>query len=72
MMKLTASVNPDDDDYLHTLDSTSNVGVIQLDIWTFYITSVARRPLEHHHGGQVLEDELLHERTKKAGAHHVM
>lgn len=62
----------DDDAYLYTLGETFRFGIIQLQLWRLRVNNVlARQPLVHQYGGQVLESQVLHERSKKAGAHHV-
>lgn len=61
----------DDDAYLNTIDASLDIGTIQLQLWRFQVQNVVTRPLEHSYGGPVLEEQVVHERSKKAGAHHV-
>lgn len=61
----------DDDEYLHTLGRTYQFGTITLDLWRLYVVDVVSKPLEHQYGGPVLESQIVHERSKKAGTHHV-
>ncbi|KAJ7706879.1 hypothetical protein B0H17DRAFT_1034722 [Mycena rosella] len=61
----------DDDAYLYTLDSPPAFGAIRLELWEADIDRIARGPFQHHYGAAVLEDQVLHEMSKKAGAHHV-
>lgn len=61
----------DDDAYLDTIDASLDIGTIQLQLWRFQVQNVVTRPLEHSYGGPVLEEQVVHERSKKAGAHHV-
>ncbi|KAF9469389.1 hypothetical protein BDZ94DRAFT_1126573, partial [Collybia nuda] len=61
----------DDDEYLHTLGRTYQFGTITLDLWRLQVVNVVTKPLEHQYGGPVLESQIVHERSKKAGTHHV-
>ncbi|KAF8077569.1 hypothetical protein FPV67DRAFT_1443193 [Lyophyllum atratum] len=61
----------DDDAYLHTADQTYNFGTITLELWRLYVSNVVSKPFKHHPGNPVLESQLVHERSKKAGTHHV-
>ncbi|KAJ7193816.1 hypothetical protein GGX14DRAFT_477326 [Mycena pura] len=61
----------DDDAYLHTLDNPSAFGSIRLELWEADITAIRRAPFQHTYGAQVLEPQIIHETSKKAGAHHV-
>jgi len=62
----------DDDAYLDTLGNTTDFGIIQIDLWRLCVTNViAEQPLVHEYGAPVLESQVLHERSKKAGTHHV-
>ncbi|TFK36374.1 hypothetical protein BDQ12DRAFT_248760 [Crucibulum laeve] len=61
----------DDDAYLDTIDLAMNIGTITLELWRLHVTSVKTQVLEHKYGGPVLEGQIVHERSKKAGAHHV-
>ncbi|KAF7295685.1 hypothetical protein MIND_01108800 [Mycena indigotica] len=61
----------DDDAYLHTLASPPAFGTIRLELWETSITNIHRAPYAHSYGGHVLEAQVIHETSKKAGAHHV-
>nr|GAT45401.1 predicted protein [Mycena chlorophos] len=61
----------DDDAYLHTLASPPTFGTIRLELWEAEITSIRRAPHQHSYGGTSLEGQVIHETSKKAGAHHV-
>ncbi|KAJ7264881.1 hypothetical protein B0H12DRAFT_213369 [Mycena haematopus] len=61
----------DDDAYLHTLDSPRAFGTIQLELWEAEIEHIVQAPFQHRYGGEVLEGQIIHEMSKKAGAHHV-
>ncbi|KAE9402051.1 hypothetical protein BT96DRAFT_570405 [Gymnopus androsaceus JB14] len=60
----------DDDDHLSTVDYTK-FGVIILDLWRLHINRVVRQPLQHEYSSTTLESQVLHERSKKGGTHHV-
>jgi len=61
----------DDDAYLYTLDSPPTFGTIRLELWEAHIEQIRRAPFEHCYGAEVLEAQIIHEKSKKAGAHHV-
>ncbi|KAG6908583.1 hypothetical protein DXG01_004069 [Tephrocybe rancida] len=61
----------DDDAYLDTVDQSYNFGTITLELWHLHVEGVVSKPLEHQPGNQVLEGQVVHERSKKAGTHHV-
>ncbi|KAF7329410.1 hypothetical protein MKEN_00202800 [Mycena kentingensis (nom. inval.)] len=61
----------DDDAYLHTLDAPPAFGTIRLELWEAAITGIQRAPYQHTYGNKVLEAQVIHEQSKKAGAHHV-
>jgi len=62
----------DDDEYLHTLDSPPAFGTIRLELWEGDIQQVVQAPFRHSYGSEpVLDDKIIHERSKKAGVHHV-
>jgi len=61
----------DDDEYLYTLGQTYNFGTITLDLWRLHVTDVVRKTMQHQYGSPVLESQIVHERSKKAGTHHV-
>ncbi|KAJ6526257.1 hypothetical protein DFH09DRAFT_1187839 [Mycena vulgaris] len=61
----------DDDAYLCTLDSPPAFGTIRLELWEADIGRIARVPFQHSYGAAVLESQVIHEKSKKAGAHHV-
>ncbi|KAJ7574582.1 hypothetical protein C8J56DRAFT_466336 [Mycena floridula] len=61
----------DDDAYLDTLGNSMEFGSIRIELWRLCVTAVRQQPLVHQYGGPVLESQTLHERSKKAGAHHV-
>lgn len=59
----------DDDAYLFTLDNPPAFGTIRLELWDAHIHKTTHAPYRH---GKVLESQVIHEKSKKAGAHHVM
>ncbi|KAJ7772938.1 hypothetical protein DFH07DRAFT_878481 [Mycena maculata] len=61
----------DDDAYLYTLDSPPAFGTIRLELWEATIEQIRRAPFQHTYGAAVLESQVIHEKSKKAGAHHV-
>ncbi|KAJ7633154.1 hypothetical protein FB45DRAFT_914492 [Roridomyces roridus] len=61
----------DDDEYLYTVDVPPAFGTICLELWEAEIQNIRRAPFEHTYGAAVLEAQVIHERSKKAGAHHV-
>ncbi|KAJ7481053.1 hypothetical protein B0H11DRAFT_1807921 [Mycena galericulata] len=61
----------DDDAYLYTLDSPPTFGTIRLELWEARIDQIRRAPFQHCYGSAVLESQIIHEKSKKAGAHHV-
>jgi len=61
----------DDDAYLYTLDSPPAFGTIRLELWEADIQQIVQAPFQHRYGGEVLEGQVIHEMSKKAGAHHV-
>jgi hypothetical protein len=61
----------DDDAYLYTLGNTLRFGTIKLELWRILVIDVDCRPLVHQPGSPLLEGQVLHERSKKAGTHHV-
>ncbi|KAJ7143131.1 hypothetical protein C8R43DRAFT_1015685 [Mycena crocata] len=61
----------DDDAYLYTLDNPPAFGTIRLELWEANIDQITRAPFQHRYGGEVLESQIIHETSKKAGAHHV-
>ncbi|KAJ7137923.1 hypothetical protein C8R44DRAFT_606955 [Mycena epipterygia] len=61
----------DDDAYLYTLDNPPAFGTIRLELWEAEIEQIVRAPFQHRYGGEVLESQIIHETSKKAGAHHV-
>jgi hypothetical protein len=60
----------DDDAYLHTLGQMYNFGTITLDLWRLHVTNVTTKIMQHQYGSPVLEPQIVHERSKKAGTHH--
>ncbi|RDB22199.1 hypothetical protein Hypma_010729 [Hypsizygus marmoreus] len=58
----------DDDAYLHTVHQAHNFGTITLELWRYQPTNVVAQPVIRP---AVLEGRILHEKSKKAGAHHV-
>lgn len=64
-------VGADDDAYLYTLDNPPAFGTIRLELWEANIDQIVRAPYQHRYGGEVLESQIIHETSKKAGAHHV-
>ncbi|KAF5369203.1 hypothetical protein D9615_009963 [Tricholomella constricta] len=62
----------DDDAYLHTVGRTYKFGTITLELWRIHVdTFKPLTKLEHQPDNPVLEAQLVHERSKKAGTHHV-
>jgi hypothetical protein len=61
----------DDDAYLHTLEQSFNFGTITLELWRLRVANVVTKPMHHQYGSPVLEHQIVHERSKKAGTHHV-
>ncbi|KAJ6622913.1 hypothetical protein B0H10DRAFT_2187323 [Mycena sp. CBHHK59/15] len=61
----------DDDAYLYTLDSPPTFGTIRLELWEADIQRIVQAPFQHQYGSAVLESQILHETSKKAGSHHV-
>ncbi|KAJ7171909.1 hypothetical protein C8R46DRAFT_1348432 [Mycena filopes] len=61
----------DDDAYLYTLDNPPAFGTIRLELWEADIERIVRAPFQHRYGSDVLESQIIHETSKKAGAHHV-
>lgn len=60
----------DDDEYLYTLGQTYNFGTITLDLWRLDVIDVVTKTMQHQYGKPVLEPQIVHERSKKAGTHH--
>jgi hypothetical protein len=56
---------------LYTLDNPPAFGTIRLELWEAQIEQIVQAPFQHRYGGEVLESQILHETSKKAGAHHV-
>ncbi|RDB22207.1 hypothetical protein Hypma_010725 [Hypsizygus marmoreus] len=69
-MFTTISVT-DDDAYLDTVGQTYNFGTITLELWAFHPENVVSQPVVHQPGRPVLEGLVVHEKSKKAGTHHV-
>lgn len=67
----TAIEVTDDDAYLHTVGQAYNFGTITLELWRLQVTNVVSQQMEHQAGSPVLEGQVVHEKTKKAGTHHV-
>ncbi|KAK0211296.1 hypothetical protein DFS33DRAFT_367371 [Desarmillaria ectypa] len=62
----------DEDEYLATVDNQYAFGVIELELWRLAVSNVAaRQPLRQQYGNPSLEPQILHERSKKCGSHHV-
>ncbi|KAJ7685729.1 hypothetical protein DFH06DRAFT_1289504 [Mycena polygramma] len=61
----------DDDAYLYTLDNPPAFGTIRLELWEADIERIVRAPFQHRYGSDVLESQIIHETSKKAGAHQV-
>lgn len=61
----------DDDAYLYTVGQTYNFGIITLELWRLCVTDVVMKTMQHTYGSPVLESQVVHERSKKAGTHHV-
>ncbi|KAJ7029388.1 hypothetical protein C8F04DRAFT_1265042 [Mycena alexandri] len=68
---IQVTVGEDDDAYLYTLDNPPAFGTIRLELWEANIDQIVRAPFQHRYGGEVLESQIIHETSKKAGAHHV-
>ncbi|KAF9065767.1 hypothetical protein BDP27DRAFT_1297974 [Rhodocollybia butyracea] len=60
----------DDDEYLSTVDH-SKFGTITLDLWRLQVKRVARQTLVHEHQYRLPEPQVVHERSKMGGRHHV-
>ncbi|KAJ7286488.1 hypothetical protein C8J57DRAFT_1287797 [Mycena rebaudengoi] len=61
----------DDDQYLFTVDDPPRFGTIRLELWEAHIERVVQSPFQHRYGSAVLESQVIHETSKKAGAHQV-
>ncbi|KAJ2919833.1 hypothetical protein MD484_g605, partial [Candolleomyces efflorescens] len=61
----------DDDSYLDTVQASVDIGTISLQIWRIEVQEVVSETLKHRYGAPTLDDRIVHERSKKAGAHHV-
>lgn len=61
----------DDDAYLHTVGHEYPFGVIKVELHRLAVTSFLPEQNLYHSGGPVLESQVLHERSKKGGTHHV-
>lgn len=61
----------DDDSYLDTVQASMDIGTITLQIWRIEVQEVVSETLKHRYGAPTLDDRIVHERSKKAGAHHV-
>ncbi|KAF6763632.1 hypothetical protein DFP72DRAFT_872986 [Ephemerocybe angulata] len=57
---------------LHTVDTSMDIGTITLQLWRIEIQDVTPQTLHHRYGGATLDNQIVHERSKKAGAHHVV
>jgi hypothetical protein len=64
-----ALLNPDDDSFLDRIDDSRDLGVIKLVLWRIQVQHVSAR-VQEHKSRQILEAQVVHERSKKAGAHH--
>lgn len=70
--RLTGSVFfGDDDRLLDSIDNSLDLGIIKIHLYRIKIGRVENRVLEHRSGKQMLEAQVVHERSKKAGSHHV-
>lgn len=65
-------LRPDHDDYLHTVDATYHIGTIALQLWRIEVDDVSAQTLKHQYGVPTLDHQIVHERSKKAGSHHVV
>ncbi|KAJ2934962.1 hypothetical protein H1R20_g2102, partial [Candolleomyces eurysporus] len=61
----------DDDSYLDTVGASMDIGTITLQLWRIEVQEVVSETLKHRYGATTLDDRIVHERSKKAGAHHV-
>ncbi|EKM82412.1 hypothetical protein AGABI1DRAFT_111042 [Agaricus bisporus var. burnettii JB137-S8] len=61
----------DDDRLLDSIDNSLDLGIIKIHLYRIKIGRVENRVLEHRSGKQMLEAQVVHERSKKAGSHHV-
>jgi hypothetical protein len=60
----------DDDRYLDTMDCAQHLGSIHLDIWRMHLDGrVIDRQVDSGKG-YMLPDQIVHEKSKKAGSHH--
>ncbi|KAJ3576872.1 hypothetical protein NP233_g103 [Leucocoprinus birnbaumii] len=60
----------DDDDLLDSIDDSRDLGVIKLQLWRIQVQQVSTR-VQKHEKRRTLEAQVVHERSKKAGSHHV-
>lgn len=67
----THKLAKDDDSLLDRIDDARDLGVIKLHLWRIQVQQVATRVQEHESGRQILGAQVVHERSKKAGSHHV-
>lgn len=67
-----ATTSIDHDDYLHTVDASFKIGTIVLQLWRIEVENVTPETLKHQYGAPTLDQQIVHERSKKAGSHHVV
>ncbi|KAF5358416.1 hypothetical protein D9756_001290 [Leucocoprinus leucothites] len=60
----------DDDNLLDQIDDSRDLGVIKLQLWRIQVHQVTTR-VQRHEKRRTLEAQVVHERSKKAGSHHV-
>ncbi|TEB39541.1 hypothetical protein FA13DRAFT_1618677 [Coprinellus micaceus] len=70
--QFSSIVVTDHDDYLHTVDASFKIGTIVLQLWRIEVENVAPETLKHQYGAPTLDQQIVHERSKKAGSHHVV
>lgn len=61
----------DDDNYYHTVDNALNIGTIKLELWRLSEVEVLQHSLAPIFLPSLPNNQVIHERSKKAGAHHV-
>jgi hypothetical protein len=60
----------DDDRYLDTMEGAQYLGTIHLDIWRIQLDGTVINRQVDSGKGYMLPDQIVHERSKKAGTHH--
>jgi hypothetical protein len=60
----------DDDRYLDTIEGTEHIGTIHLEMWRIQLDGMVIDQEVDSGKGYRLPDQIVHEKSKKAGAHH--